>query len=212
MNCKLFSLIGLLSLIACQSNEYEKEDFNIKIELDTSNVVLDSITLKSAKTDTKITAKHKGNSTLFKLKDSVNDLYDFKLYTNQGVINKKIWLKGEAIVIKASLKPSTLTLDTVINSPLFYEVQENSKILKSLYLENDQNPKIDSFLLKKISEHLNSPISFVMADTYMYRNRENLTRLIRLRDLFNQQSSNFKNHPLQINQKLDEAINQLENN
>jgi len=211
MNCKLFSLIGLLTLIACQSNEYKKEDFNIKIELDTSNVVLDSITLKSAKTDTKITAKHKDNSTLFKLKDSVNDLYDFKLYTNQGIINKKIWLKGEAIVIKGSLKPSTVALDTVINSPLYYEVQENSKILKFLYLENDQNPKIDSFLLTKISEHLNSPNCFVMADTYMYRNGENLTNLIRLRDIFNQQSSTFKNHPLQIKQKLDEAINQLRN-
>ena len=212
MNYKLLSLICLISLLACQNDKKKQEipeAYDLKIELETSNLKVDSIALKSVNEKHLSTTAYKNGVALFQIGDSINDLYDLKLYTSKDIINQKIWLKGDAIHIKGKLNPQ-LSIDTVINSPLYYKIKENSKTLRRLYEEDEKNPEIDAFFLRKIEALLDSPVSFAMADTYLYRNKENLGKLQGLKEILEKQPKNLKEHPLNISQKLDRAITQLE--
>ncbi|MDT0293954.1 hypothetical protein ACFQ3R_11235 [Mesonia ostreae] len=208
---KLILIFCVIALTACQNEKKQEdppEDYNLKIEFKTSNLQLDSIMLKSANRKKQMTAVYKNNAALFLVEDSINDLYDLKLYTHKKIINKKIWLKGQNIHIKGKLAPQ-ISIDTVINSPLYYTIQENSKILRRLYEEDEKNPEIDAYLLTKIKELLASPISFAMADTYMYRNQNNLKKLQDLKVILDQQSQNLKTHSLSVHANLNNTIAQL---
>ena len=79
-----------------------------------------------------MTVVYKNNAALFLVEDSINDLYNLKLYTSKDIVNKKIWLQGSDILIKGELTPQ-LSIDTVINSPLYYKIQENSRNAKETF-------------------------------------------------------------------------------
>jgi len=212
MSYKLPIFICLLALISCQNDQKKQtaaEEYNLKVQFETPNLRLDSIRLKSANKKKQMTAVYKNNVALFMIEDSINDLYDLKLYTNKDIINKKIWLQGEDIHIKGRLTPQ-IYIDTVINSPLYYKIQENSKILRRLYQDDEKNPEIDVQLLAQIKKLLGSPVSFAMADTYMHRNQKNLSQLQSLKNILDQQSQNLKSHSLSVHQKLNRGIAQLE--
>lgn len=212
MKLKINPLILLFVFTACKNDQKKKEaveDYNLKIELEALNLQVDSIALKPANKKQQMTVVYKNNAALFLVEDSINDLYNLKLYTSKDIVNKKIWLQGSDILIKGELTPQ-LSIDTVINSPLYYKIQENSKTLKRLFKEDENNPEIDAFFLRKIEELLDSPVSFAMADTYIYRNKKNISKLQDLKDILDKQPKNLKTHSLSIHPKLNRAIAQLE--
>lgn len=131
------------------------------------------------------------------LNDSINDLYRIEFLKNGKIISSpmsnQIWLQGEKIIINGYVEKK-LVIDTIINSDVDYKVKKFRKDFKELFNNKADSNTIDKFILKSIKENYNSPSSLQIADLYVFRNKNNKSKLKELQSFIKNQNTLIKNH------------------
>lgn len=117
------------------------------------------------------------------------DCYTIRYSVNKKIYWKQVWLNNGKVTIKAHLADtSNLIIDSVLNSPIFYNVRDylkqSSKLSKDTAAHN-------AFMLEEIERYLETPRSIAIAADYIRFNQNSKANLLKLKLLLSRQKSDF---------------------
>lgn len=135
----------------------------------------------------------------------INDLYRIDFYTKNGRIDNQFWLNGTNIILSGNLNKK-IEIDTVLNSDLYYKSISFYKNYFDLIQSKKDSATIDEFLLNKVTENINNPFSFAVADPYIERNQNNKNKIRKLFNLLAVQNDTLKNHIISNHRKIENIL------
>ncbi|WP_424989233.1 TlpA family protein disulfide reductase [Flagellimonas sp.] len=138
-------------------------------------------------------------------KGKINDLYNIAFYTENGRKVNQLWLNGNYVIVNGKLNDK-IEIDSVINSDLYYKSINFSKNYRDLIQNKTDSAAIDQFLFENISQNIQSPFSFAVANTFVHRNQNNKAKIGKLFDILSTQSDTLKNHLISIHQKIENIL------
>lgn len=135
--------------------------------------------------------------TLF-YKDTVNfvfdkpniDCYNIRYHSNGKMYRQQVWLNSGLIKIEVHIADSALIIDSVFNSPIYYEHLTLSKNYSQLYLKKD-TAAITDILLELYKKNIDNPYSFVLGNLFIGLNQNSKKDLLKLKTLTDQQGNKF---------------------
>lgn len=118
------------------------------------------------------------------------DCYNIRYHENGKMYRQQIWLNSGQIKIEAHLDSSELQIDSVYNSPIYYEHLNFRRNYPILYKKNDTTA-INKMLLELYSKNIDNPYSLLFANTYIQLNENSKTNLSKLKSLTDKQGERF---------------------
>jgi len=118
------------------------------------------------------------------------DCYNIRYHTEGKMLRQQIWLDAANIVIKGHLDTQSLVIDTVINSPLYYEVLDFGKQYAALYKTKDTT-RLNKFVLESVQKNIHNPFSLMAADYFIRANQNSKLNLLKLRPYLEKQGDQF---------------------
>jgi peroxiredoxin len=149
------------------------------------------------------------NDTLyFSFKENEIDCYNFRYHENGTMFRNQIWLDKGNIKIEAHLDATKLVIDTVFNSPAYYEYVKLTKNISRLY-QNKDTIALNEMLLGFYKKNIDNRLSFVAGMTYVNLNQNSKPNLSKLKLLTDQQGDRFKAFLLYapVVEKLNKLLN-----
>jgi len=119
------------------------------------------------------------------------DMYNIRCFVNGKLYWKQLWLDTGNVTVKAHIGSTVLIIDTVLNSPAYYDAiaylkdSPKLKTAKDTILSND-------YKLNEIRENLENPRSLAIATDFINLNQNNKEELIRLKTLLSKQKADFR--------------------
>lgn len=138
-------------------------------------------------------------------KKELNDLYNVGFFTEDGRPTSQLWLNGDQVVISGRLDKK-LEIDSVQNSDLYYDSVRFSKRIAELVENGADSSTIDQYLIREVREHVSSPFSFAIANTFIFRNQNNKVKIGQLFDELSVQSDSLKNHFVSIHSRIQNIL------
>jgi thiol-disulfide isomerase/thioredoxin len=205
----LFGLI-LLIISACttktKTNKSKILNSTIKFEIDSDEAIENLIFVKFGTGFSSEEMKPFQKKMEITLKEPLNDIYDLSLIKNGKIIPTQLWLKGENIIIKATVLEEVLQIDTILNAPFYYYTINVLKEYEALTKHSKNQDAINNFLLKEIKANITNPFSNELAFEFMNKNLGKPENLKALQTLISTQEEWIKNHPFSIHQNLKKII------
>ena len=118
------------------------------------------------------------------------DCYNIRYHTEGKMLRQQIWLDPANIVIKAHLDTQRLVIDTVINSPMYYDVINFGKQYAALYKTKD-TVRLNEFVLESVQKNIQNPFSLAAADYFIRANQNSKLNLLKLRPYLEKQGDKF---------------------
>lgn len=118
------------------------------------------------------------------------DCYNIHYYENGKMFSQQVWLDTGQIKIEAHLDSSKLQIDSVFNSPIYYE-HMNYRRNYSILLKKNDTTTLNKMLLEFYSKNIDNPYSLVFADSYILLNQNSKTNLSKLKLLTDKQGDRF---------------------
>ncbi len=156
------------------------------------------------------------NSTKIDLKEYISGSYYILVHKDSVIINTSLLLQGNDITIKATAEGKRLKIDTVINSPVYYEqkqiVNNFRKIKKTASLQ-----KANTYLLDLIKDKTKNILLKDLSYLYIEVNKNNRTNLKALRAYARKQDSIIEKRIIQntgiynLNKLIDNTSINLDN-
>ena len=119
-----------------------------------------------------------------------SDCYSIRYHENEKMYRQQIWLDSGQIRIEAHIDSSALVIDSVFNSPTYYDQLSFKRNYSLLYKKNDTTA-MTKMLLELYSNNIDNPYSLVFADTYIRLNQNSKTNLSKLKLLTDKQGDRF---------------------
>lgn len=126
----------------------------------------------------------------FAFTKKLNDCYNIRYHENGKMYRQQIWLDSGQIKIEAHIDSSALVIDSVFNSPTYYDQLNFKRNYSLLYKKNDTTA-MSKMLLELYSNNIDNPYSFVFADTYIRLNQNSKANLSKLKLLTDKQGDKF---------------------
>lgn len=109
------------------------------------------------------------------------DCYNIRYHEGNKMYRQQIWLDTGDIYIKAHISGDELVIDTVLNSPTYYEYQKKSKIYSTIFSKEGAE-KVSDFLWVEIEKNATNPLSIFWGMNFFIINQNNVTKLLKLKD------------------------------
>jgi thiol-disulfide isomerase/thioredoxin len=122
---------------------------------------------------------------------STIDCYTISYHENGKIYWRQLWLDTGNIIIHAHIDTTALIVDTVINSPAYYEAINVSAIYKNFFRQKD-TIDLNNFLEKEINKNISNPFSLAVAYNYIQLNQNVKSNLYALKTLLSKQGDKFK--------------------
>lgn len=135
------------------------------------------------------TIKYQDTANFFFKKTNI-DNYIIRYQTNDKVYKQFIWLDTGLIKIEVHIDDLALKIDTVYNSPVYYEHLNFSKNYTSLYQKKDTAVLTD-ILLKLFEKNIDNPYSLQLGNNYIDLHQNSRENLLRLKTLTDRQGDKF---------------------
>ncbi len=111
-------------------------------------------------------------------KNTIN-CYVLRFHSQNKKANKQIWLDPGTVTVHGHLNRLNLIIDTVINAPVYYKINEFQNTYSKLLKKSDVS-EMNQFLLTSFKEHADDPFSITIGIYYLMLNinsKENLAKL-----------------------------------
>ena len=134
----------------------------------------------------------------FPFKDTINfkfnkqtiDCYNVRCSVKGKTHWKQLWLNANNVTIKAHFTDALqLVIDTVLNSPVYYNVIDYLKT--SLKLPKNDTVARNNFMLGEIQKNIENPRSIAIANDYVNYNQNSKPNLLKLKLLLSKQQTDF---------------------
>lgn len=107
------------------------------------------------------------------------------------MFHQQIWLDTGSIQIEARITDKELVIDTVINSPIYYQAASFNERYSAVSKTRD-TAAVNDFLLKSFKEHIDNPFSINVGFYYVMLNQNQKPSLLKLKTLTDQQGDKFR--------------------
>ncbi len=136
------------------------------------------------------------------------DCYWIRYHENQKMYRQTLWLDTGNIIVLTHIDTTTLVIDTVIDSPFYYEVIKFNSDNQSLFKRGDTS-RLNSFLEEAITKNINNPLSLAIANGYLQLNQNSKSNLLTLKTLLAKQGDKFKwfSLYLAVHERLNNILN-----
>ncbi|HOZ70738.1 MAG TPA: TlpA disulfide reductase family protein [Chitinophagaceae bacterium] len=135
--------------------------------------------------------KYKFKDTLLlRFKKNNIDCYNIRYHENGKMYRQQIWLDPGKITIKAHIDGDNLVIDTVLNSPFYYQVADFNEAYRS-FLTTRDSTGMNTFLLNSFEENSNNPFSMNVGLYFLTLNQNKKDQLQKLRTLIDGQAGRF---------------------
>lgn len=135
--------------------------------------------------------KYKFKDTLLlRFKKNNIDCYNIRYHENGKMYRQQIWLDPGKITIKAHIDGDNLVIDTVLNSPFYYQVADFNEAYSS-FLTTRDSTGMNTFLLNSFEENSNNPFSMNVGLYFLTLNQNKKDQLQKLRTLIDGQAGRF---------------------
>jgi thiol-disulfide isomerase/thioredoxin len=143
----------------------------------------------------------------FHFNKSTVDCYNIRYTAGGKLYRQQLWLDSGSITIIARLDSAGLTIDTVLNAPVFQLHQQLSAEVKRFYKSKD-TAGINKFLLGVYGANINNPYSLLVADVYLGINQNSKKDLLILKEFLDRQGGLFSWFILypSVNEKLTQIL------
>ena len=119
------------------------------------------------------------------------DCYVIRFHIGKSVFNKQLWLDTGHITVKAHLLRTNLVVDTVLNSPIYYQVQQFQNEYFAVQKKSDSTA-INQFLLRSFEQFKDNPFSITVGIYYLLHNINSKENLRLLKEKTDPQGQKFK--------------------
>jgi peroxiredoxin len=130
------------------------------------------------------------DTLLLKFKKTNIDFYNIRYHENGKMFRKQVWLDTGNIKIEAHIADDKLIIDTVINSPFYYEAEASNDQYIRVSKQGD-SVALNNFLLAVIEKNLDNPFSIHIGYYYVMLNQRSRTSLLKLKALLDKQGDKF---------------------
>jgi len=139
---------------------------------------------------------------------NVPHLYKIAFYINgRPYLNdKELWLTNGEPKIKLHFTGNAVIIDTVIDSPIYYEYFSLLKELDKFDKSQDSTYR-NEYLLKKIRQNFNNSFSNLFSANYLSYNRSKPKNLKKLYSIISKQDDDVKNSVMAVHKNLLQIIN-----
>lgn len=127
----------------------------------------------------------------FSFKKTNIDLYNIRYHAKGKMYRQLAWLDTGSIKIELHIDDLALKIDSVLNSPIYYEYLNFYKSHALLYQKKD-TASLSDVLLKLYEKHIGNPYSVNLAYMYVDLNQNSKKDLLRLKTLTDRQGDTFK--------------------
>ena len=127
----------------------------------------------------------------FTFKKQGINLYILRYHEKDKMFRQQIWLDTGKIEIQVHIDSSKLIIDTVLNSPLYYQNLDFQNKYSNLFQKND-TVGMNKILLDFYEKNIETPYSFVFSDLYLRLNQNSIKDLKKLKILSDKQGERFK--------------------
>ena len=131
------------------------------------------------------------NVVFYSFKKPGLNCYNIRYHSGEKMFRQQIWLDTGKLEIKVHIDSSKLFIDTVINSPLYYEYLDFQKQYSRLFQKSD-TVGMNKTLLNLYEKNIETPYSFVFSDLYLRLNQNSIKELEKLKALSDLQGEKFK--------------------
>ena len=114
------------------------------------------------------------------------DCYNIRYHQGEKMYRQQVWLDRGKIVFKANIVKDELEIDTIFNSPFYYEVKKHFEKLFRFDYKKDST-QINDYLLQMVEKNIENPFSLAVARNYIASNlnsKENLSKLSKFKNQF----------------------------
>jgi hypothetical protein len=132
-----------------------------------------------------------GDTAIVKFQNQNIDFYNIRYFVSGKRYYKQIWLNPGNVTIKAHTTTSDLIIDTVMNSPAYYDAINYSKTSSEIAKRKDSMAYSD-YLLTEIKKDINDPRSIKIAADYVNYNQNSRGNLLKLKVLLSNQREDFR--------------------
>lgn len=146
------------------------------------------------------------DTVIINFEEPLEGFYQLLAQSNEKFIQNTSWLKGDDILIKASVEDKKLQIDTVINSPFYYYTTEVLAKYTILKTENAEKTVSNSFLLKAIEENIDNQFSLYLTELYIKDNEKDKPQLRILESVVGTQDSILKTNILSYHGVLEHLL------
>lgn len=135
--------------------------------------------------------KYKFKDTLLlRFKKNNIDCYNIRYHENGKMYRQQIWLDPGNVTIKAHIGEDNLVIDTVLNSPFYYQVADFNEEYRTL-LKNRDSTGLNTFLLRRFEENSHNPFSLSIGLYFLTLNQNKKDQLLKLKSLIDGQENRF---------------------
>lgn len=204
---KILSLTVLVALLmGCNSNVQKKQLADLNLYFDTT-IKKDSVLVTNITQDREFHfVKYAGEMNI-DLNDSINDLYAINFFSGNDHKMVQLWLDGKNLVIKGKVADNIrIQVDTVIGSDLYYKSLHFRQEYENLLVAKTDSSAVNDFLINKLGQEINSPLSIDIANNFFYRNFSNPDELKKLFAILSTQHDLVKNHLINPYRKVESIL------
>lgn len=123
-------------------------------------------------------------------KEGIN-CYNIRYHNKEKKYLQQVWLDTGNIEIQLHIDSSKLIIDTVLNSPLYYDYLNFKEQFALLYQKKD-SITINKMLLDLFEKNIETPYSFIFSEIYLRLNQNSVEDLRKLKALTDKQGEKFK--------------------
>lgn len=118
------------------------------------------------------------------------DLYTIGCFINNKQPWTQIWLDDDSVTVYAHLDSTKFIIDTVLNSPMYYYVNNIFKDYYNLHKSKD-TALCNEFLFQKFKENIDNPFSLRICTYILNLNQNNKTEIQKLKEVIVTQAGKF---------------------
>lgn len=209
-NLSKLTIQFIFSIIMCLTfscNSYKKSsiiqesDRTVKLIIDT-NTKIDKLVFTKFGGFTEEDLMPFQDTIIITLNEPINDMFQLLCVREHQNLVEHLWLKGENIIIKASIKEETLSIDTIINAPFYYYTKRVMETYETLIEQKAKREEMNDFLLKAIKQNIDHSFSNILASNFIEHNINQLENLQILASIIDNQKPKIKNHIFSVHENL----------
>lgn len=130
------------------------------------------------------------DTVIFHFNKTNIDCYNIRFVAGNKMLREQLWLDTGNVIIKGTIDKDKFIIDTVINSPFYYQLQAYYDSAE-VYRKTDTFTR-NNFLLGEMRKHINNPFSLAIAHSYLSLNQNSMPRVLQMKELLDLQGDKFK--------------------
>ena len=142
----------------------------------------------------------------FSFSNANTDVYNIRFHTGNSMVRQQLLLNNGKVTLHFTLQPKQLLLDTIVNSPIYYESRRVYDSVSILAKKAD-TPALNKLFLQQIERNLDNVFSLLLANNYILYNQNSVADILGLKTYLDKQGTQLS--WFLLHEAVNERVNSI---